>query len=50
LKGVPQGFIIGLLPSVIYINNLPVTLNNKPVPILVAEDTSLFITTSNPID
>jgi hypothetical protein len=50
MKGVPHGSILGPLPSLIYINNLPVTLNRMPIPILVADDMSVFITTSNPID
>jgi len=49
-KDVPQGSILGPLPSLIYFTNLPVTLNNKPIPLLVADDTSVFITTSNLID
>jgi hypothetical protein len=35
---------------ILYINDLPITLNNHAVPILFTDDTSVLITTSNVID
>jgi len=47
---VPQGSILGTLLFLLYINNLHKIINNDPVPILFADDVSISVTNSNPID
>ena len=44
-----QGFILGLLLFLVYINDLPKAIEHKAIPILFADNTSISFTNPNNI-
>ena len=48
--GFPQGSVLGPLSFLIYIDNLPKTINDNNIPILFADDTSIIVKSHTPKD
>jgi len=46
---IPQGLVLGSLLFLIFINDLPKFINDKSVPLLFADDTSILISHPNPL-
>jgi hypothetical protein len=49
-NGVPKGSMLGPLPFLLFINNLPLTIKDNPKPLIFADDTSITVTNHNPDD